>query len=148
MKNENPHTTIDSHQSHIGIAIDCQWEATGEHPNWIALSHTDQERAEDGKPDATVWAAGEGWVSTRFTDLARAEIGCRMVEFITGKDFVLVINEEGKLDGSMPNTLATQVAREAGIASWDMIVGRAIFMPIRTWQAIDAAYEAADNDND
>lgn len=145
MRNENPHTTIDSRNAHIGIAIDCQWEATGEPPLWIALSHTDEERA-DGKPDATVWAAGEGWVSTRFIDMARAEIGCRMVEIISGPNFVVVINEEGKLDGSTPNTLATEIAREAGIASWDMIVGRAIVMPIRTWQAIDAAYEAADND--
>jgi len=143
MKNENPHTTIDSHQSHIGIAIDFQWEATGEGPHWIALSHTDRERA-DGKPDATVWAAGDDWVSTRFIELAREAIGCRMVEIITGTDFVTIINEEGKLDGSTPNTLATAVAREAGIATWDMIVGRAIVMPVRTWQAIDAAYEAAD----
>lgn len=136
---------IDSHQSHIGIAIERQWKTTGEPPLWIALSHTDEERA-NGKPDATVWAAGEGWVSTRFIDMARTEIGCRMVEIITGPNFVTIINEEGKLDGSMPNTLATAIAQEAGIASWDMIVGRAIFMPIRTWQAIDRAYEAADND--
>ena len=143
MKNENPHTTIDSRNAHIGIAIDFQWETTGEGPNWIALSHTDRERA-DGKPDATVWAAGDDWVSTRFIELAREAIGCRMVEIISGPDYIVIINEEGKLDGSMPNTLATAVAREAGIAAWDMIVGRAIVMPMRTWQAIDAAYEAAD----
>lgn len=36
---------------------------------------------------------------------------------------VVVLNDEGKLDGLPPNEEATQLGRLAGIAEWDYVVG-------------------------
>jgi len=136
-----------SNGDHIAKAIDqIEFSATfNDAALWLAVLPTDAERA-DGWADASIHSLAtdpEGWLSSDFMDKARGVIGCDLIEVITGPDYIVIIDECGKMSGDpKPNSLATQVAWEAGIASWDIIVGRAIIMPVRTWDAINAAYDA------
>ena len=139
--------TTPSNGDHIAAAIDrIEVSATfNDAALWLAVLPTDRERA-DGWADGIIHGSltdhdPEGWLSSDFMDKARGVIGCEWLEVITGPEYIVIIDEHGKLSGSEPNTLATHVARDAGIALWDIIVGRAIVMPIRTLDAINAAYE-------